>query len=543
MQRATQPLIAGYNALPVTIRKVFFKIPEYWITFTFYNLNKQLASLKKLAGETIWYGLSNIAAKFLNVLLTPIITYILRSDAQKVDYGDFSVLYACISFVNVVFTYGMETAYFRFSAKGTDKDALFQTTFTSLFITTLVFSALLIYYRAAICRFTGLDSHPEYIIWCVLIVAIDTMAAIPFAKLRQEGRPKKYATTRIAGILVNIFLTIYFIYYSPARVLELPVSKYAIWYNQNTNVGFLLLANLGQSAVTFFLLINEWGSWRFSFNFGLWRKLVAYCSPMIIIGLGGMVNETIDRVMLRKLIPLSEAEAKMAVGYYSANYKIAILITLFIQAFKMSAEPFFFNQAGDKNAPKTYARVMKWFVITLCIAFLFTALYLDLWKYFIGPGYWSGMGVVPILLAANVALGIYYNLSVWYKITDKMYMGMLITLMGAAITLAINFRFIPKYGMFACAWATLAAYGSMMVVSYLVGQQYFKVPYAVKKLVSYMVVMLLLFFAEQGIRHFTTLVIIRLATGTVLMYLFLRLVVKVEKKELAGMPMVGKFFR
>ena len=254
-----------------------------------------------------------------------------------------------------------------------------------------------------------------------------------------------------------------------------------------------------------------------------------------------MVNETIDRIMLRKLIPLSVMDAKIAVGNYSANYKIAILITLFIQAFKMAAEPFFFSQAADKNAPKTYARVMKWFVITLCIAFLFTALFLDVWQYFIGPDYRNGIGVVPILLAANVALGIYYNLSVWYKITNKMYMGMLITLMGAAITLVLNYTYIPRYGMYACAWATLAAYSSMMVISYFMGQRYFRVPYPVKKLLSYLVVMLLLFFIEQAVKHFTTLLLLRLAAGCSLLYLFLLLVYRVEKKELRNMPVIGKF--
>ena len=502
-----------------------------------------MASLKKLAGETIWYGLSNIAAKFLNVLLTPLITYILKSPAQQVDYGDFSVLYSCISFANVVFTYGMETAFFRFSSLGADKDSLFQTLFTSLFVSTLLLTGVLIFYRNELCDFTGLGAHSGYIIICVLIVAIDTMAAIPFARLRQEGRPKKYAFTRVAGILVNMFFTIYFIQYSPGQVAYFPATKYAAWYNQNTNVGFLLLANLAQSVVTFLLLYREWNIWRFKFDRVLWAKIFRYAAPMIVIGLGGMVNETIDRIMLRKLSPLPEMLAKIEVANYSANYKIAILITLFIQAFKMSAEPFFFNQATDKTAPKTYARVMKWFVITLCVAFLFTALFLDVWKHFIGPAYSSGLGVVPILLSANVALGIYYNLSVWYKISDKMHIGLIITLIGATITLVLNYYYIPRYGMFACAWTTLAAYGTMMVVSYFAGQHYFKVPYAVKKLLSYMVVMLLLFFAEQTVRHFVENLAVRLLSGCVLFALFLRLVFVVERKELAGMPFVGKYVR
>jgi O-antigen/teichoic acid export membrane protein len=266
---------------------------------------------------------------------------------------------------------------------------------------------------------------------------------------------------------------------------------------------------------------------------------------MIIVGLGGMINETMDRIMLPKLLPGSEETKKIAVAIYAANYKIAIFITLFITAFRMSAEPFFFSQAADKNAPKTYARVMKWFVIILCFAFLFTALFLDVWKHYIPEAYRQngGIGVVPILLAANVALGIYYNLSVWYKITDRMYMGMIITLIGAAITLVLNFAFIPTYGMYACAWATLAAYGSMMVISYLLGQRYFPVPYPAKKLIAYLTVMFTLFFAQKAVMHFITFVPVRLGTALFFMYLFVLLVKSAEKKELKGMPFIGKFIK
>ncbi len=502
-------------------------------------------SLKKLAGQTVWYGLSNIAAKLLNQILTPLITYMLRRPAQMVDYGNFSMIMACVSMANVLFTYGMETAYFRFSSSGTDQKKLFQTVFTSLLVSSVVFSALLIMFRVPISDFFGLGAHTEYITWCVLIIAIDTLAAIPFARLRQEERPRKYAFVRVAGIFVNIILVSYFIVYSPGAVAAHPTTAYAQWYAGNTNVGFLLLANLAQSTVTFLLLFKEWIGFRFKFDAALWKKVFMYSAPMVIIGLGGMINETMDRLMLPKLLPATEEVRKTAVAIYAANYKIAIFITLFITAFRMSAEPFFFSQAADKNAPKTYARVMKWFVIILCLAFLFTSLFIDIWKHYIPAEYRQngGVGVVPILLAANVALGIYYNLSVWYKITDKMYMGMIITLIGAAITLIINFAFIPTYGMYACAWATLAAYGSMMVISYFLGQRYFPVPYATKKLVSYLVVMLVLFFAEKAVMYFTGIVIIRLTAATALMFLFLRLVFTVEKKELVGMPVIGKWIK
>jgi O-antigen/teichoic acid export membrane protein len=498
-------------------------------------------SIKKLAGQTIWYGLSNIGAKLLNVILTPIVTYLLNSPRGQVDYGDYSVLYSGISFINIIYTYGLETAYFRFSAGKEDPKKLFQTTFTSLICSTFLFSALLIYFRVPLSQFTGLNSHPEYITWCVLIVAIDTLAAIPFAKLRQEERPRKYAFTRVAGILVNIFLTIFFIYYSPDYVTRHPDTAYAHWYSQHSNVGFLILANLAQALLTFFLLYKEWRDFRFRFDPVLWKRILIYSAPMVIVGLGGMVNETIDRLMLRKMLPVAEDAAKTAVGIYSANYKLAIFITLFIQAFRMSAEPFFFSQAADKNAPATYARIMKWFVVTLCLAFLTTALYLDIWKYFIGPAFRSGLGVVPILLAANIALGIYYNLSVWYKITDKMHLGMYITLIGATITLVLNTMFIPRYGMYACAWTTLAAYGSMMVVSYFMGQRYFPVPYDLKKICGYLGLMALLFSLEKGIAAYSESIYLRTGGATLLMMVFLGVLFFNERQELKRIPFLGRF--
>lgn len=500
-----------------------------------------MASLKNLAGQTMWYGLSNIAAKFLNQLLTPIITYLLNSPAGMADYGNFSMVYSCISFANNLYTYGLETAYFRFASRGEDKKKLFQTSFSSLLISTVLLSTVLVLFRQQISDFIGLGSHTEYIVWGVGIVAIDTMAVIPFAILRQEGRPKKYAFTRVAGIVVNIFFTVFFIYLSPIWVAAHPGTAYADWFLSHTNVGFLLLANLLQAAFTFLLLYREWLGYRWQLDVVLWKQILRYGSPMLIVGLGGMVNETMDRIMLPKLLVGSEETGKIAVGIYAANYKLAIFITLFIQAFKMSAEPFFFSQSADKNAPATYARVMKWFVVVLCMAFLFTALYIDLWKYFIGPQYHSGLGVVPLLLAANVALGIYYNLSVWYKITDKMYMGMLITLFGATVTIVLNYLFIPQYGMYACAWATLSAYGSMVVISYVVGQRYFPVPYPMKKLVGYLLAIGVLYFLQQQVVAMQSLVIIRVATATVLFSSFLMLVLWLERQELRGLPVIGKY--
>jgi O-antigen/teichoic acid export membrane protein len=503
-----------------------------------------LAAIKQLAGQTIWYGASNIGARFLNYLLTPLITYLLHNPEGVKDYGEFSLIYAWIAVANILFTYGFETGFFRFSNKeGFHKKDIFQTTFGSMVISSVGLALIIVFCRNPINDFLELNGHPEYISWCALLIGLDALSAIPFAKLRQEGRPRKYAFVKISGIVVNIFFVVLLLVYLPRYLQGNPQSALSSWYDRNTAVGFLILANVFQNLFVFLLLFREWKIFRFKISISLWKQIFMYSSPMIIIGIAAMINDVMDRQMLAMYLPLPQADAKRIVGIYAANYKLAIFVTLFVQAFKMAAEPFFFDQSRDKNAPQLYARVMKWFVITMALAFLFTALYLDLWKYFIGDAYRSGLGIVPILLAANICLGIYYNLSIWYKLTDKMRMGLYITLFGALITLIGNYFFIPVWGMYAAAWATFFCYFAMMITAYLLGQKYYPVPYNVKKAAAYLGVMLLLFFIHTGVKMLTEMLALRLASATVLMCLFLLLIFKAEKKELKGMPVIGKFIK
>lgn len=502
-----------------------------------------MASLKNLAGQTLWYGVSTIAAQMINFLQNPILTYLLNDGRGRERFGEISFLYAVIPFANVIFTYGMTTAYFRFVNKTEDKDKLFQTTFGSLLFSTIFLGFAFWLFRLPIAAFLSLNAHPEYITWAIIIIALDALTTIPFARLRAAGRPRKYAFVRLAGIFINLISIVVFVGLSPKWVAAHPDSMYAHWYTQYSATGFVLLANILQNAFVFLALYKEWKGFRFRFDAALWRTILAYSLPFVIIGLGGMVNETLDRVMLLKFSSGGTAAAKEAVGIYNSNYKLAIIITLFIRAFQMAAEPFFFNQAEDKNAPKVYARVMKWFVITICFAFLSTVLFLDVWKYIEGPAYRSGLGVVPILLFANIALGIYYNLAVWYKITAKLQWGIGITLFGAALTLIINYAFIPRYGMWACAWATLICYSSMMVISYFAGQKYFHVPYPRKKLLGYLGVIVLLFLLQRGVYELTPSFVIRFATGCLFMLVFVGLVLKAERAELKSFPVIGKFVR
>lgn len=492
-----------------------------------------MSQIKKLAGQTLLYGLSNILAKMLNYLLTPLLSYLLVDNAGQIANGNMAIIYASMTFFNIIFTYGMETAYFRFSNKdGIEKNNLFQTAFSSLLISTLVFTSIVLICRNWFADLMVLD-HPVFINLMVAIIAIDTIAVIPFAKLRQEQRPLKYAMIKVLGILCTILLTVWFVVYSPEFIQQHSHSLYSKIFSDLPTTALLLLANVAGSLFTLLLLYKEWLQFRGRLDLGLWKQVMQYSIPFIVIGLGGMINEVIDRIMLSRMYHGTAEEAKAITASYNFSYKLAIFITLFIQAFKMAAEPFFFNQSKEKNAPETYAKVMHWFVITLCVAFLFTVLYLDIFKFFIGPQYRYGLGVVPILLAANVCLGIYYNLAVWYKITDKLTYGMGITIFGTILTLGINYYFIPTYGMYACAWATLICYATMMIVSYYFGQKHYKIPYNLGSSSTYMILTVILYLTHTFIRQTFVGNVISIFSGSILLGIFLIFILKRESWQFA----------
>ncbi len=379
----------------------------------------------------MWYGASSIAARFLNYLLTPYLTSILLTSA----YGEMSLVYSLIPFLNIIFTYGLETAYFRYIQRSEQNADVYNTITVSLILSTISFTLLMLLFRRDIAAIISLKDHPEYITWSAWIIGLDALTTLSFAKLRQEGRPVKYASIRIAGILINIAVIIFFLSVCPRIAAKDPDSILLTFYDKKIGVGYVFIANLVQSAVTFLLLWKEFFSFKWKFNGPLWKEIMLYSMPLIIAGFGGMINETFDRIMLGWWS--TAKDTKVEVGIYAGCYKLSILITLFIQAFRLGAEPFFFKQAQGENPQRIYARVMKFFVITICVMFLFVALYMDIWKHFIqDPKIWTGLRVVPILLLANMFLGIYYNLSVWYKLTNKTMAGAWITIIGAALTLA-----------------------------------------------------------------------------------------------------------
>lgn len=499
-----------------------------------------MSSLKKLAGQTMWYGASSIAARSLFYLLTPYFTYKLSSTG----YGDMSIMYAAIPFLNVIFTYGIETAYFRFANKEEYKKDIYNTAMISILSSTVLLTAILFSFRSPIAHVLRLNDHPELITYSALIIAFDTLATLPFAKLRQDQRPRKYAVIRIATILFQIAIIYFFLSVCPSLAKENPDGFLATFYNPQYGVGYIIIANVFASLFALILLQKELFAFEFKFNKQVWVTMMVYSMPLLIAGFGGMINETFDRIMLSWLAPVTNiAAAKEQVAIYSACYKLSILITLFIQAFRMGAEPFFFKQAEGQAPQKVYARVMKFFVITISIMFLVVALYLDIWKYFLRrPIYWTGLKVVPILLLANMFLGIYYNLSIWYKLTHKTIAGAYITLIGAAITLLINFIFIPFYGYMACAWATFFCYGSMMVISFTWGQKDYRIPYAWKKLSAYILIAVLLYFIHEGITHFFKGYILNFLSASFLLIAYTWFIFKVEWREFQRLPFIGRYF-
>jgi len=494
-----------------------------------------LAGIRQLASQTLWYGVSSIVARLLNYILTPYLTLKLSGGS----YGDMTLVYALMSFLNIVYTYGLETGFFRFSQRKEYSNDLYNTSSVSIITSTVLLSVVLLLLVKPLAFVTNVADHPEYITLAVLIVAFDSLSAIPFAKLRQDGRPVKYAIVRISGVVVYIALLYFFLSICPKLAAEDPNSIFAILNSRNFGITFVILANVVQSAFTLLLLWKEFKSFRWKFNFQLWRELMLYSLPMLIVGFGGMINETLDRLMLGWM-----GVSKLEIGAYGACYKLSILITVFIQAFRLGAEPFFFKHSTGENAQKTYARVMKFFVIVISIMFLFVALYLDIWKYFIqNPKLWQGLKVVPVLLLANMFLGIYYNLAVWYKVTNNTMSGAWITIGGALLTILINYFFIPRYSYVASAWATFFCYGSMMVACFIWGQKKYPIPYAWKKLLAYIIIVVLLFYLHKGLTYMWSNSWFSFGLATLILLSFIFFVINVEKKEFKKLPVVGKFIR
>lgn len=450
------------------------------------------SGIKKLAGQTVIYGLGTIVPRFLNYLITPFLTY----GFTAAEYGINSKLYAYISFLNVIFTYGMETAFFNFNSKLEDKKSVFNTSLVSLILSSTVFSLLLIVFATPLANSLSAPNavySTQFIIWSILIIASDAIMTIPFANLRTENKPLTFSLLKLGNVIINFGLTIFFLKVCRSAYLANEQNFFSSLYNPEIGIGYAFLANLIANIFTLFFFSKQFLSLKFNLNTELLKEMLKYAWPLIILGLAGMVNEVLDRIILSELME-DKSAAQEAQGIYGACYKIAILMTIFIQAFRFAAEPFFFGKAKEKDSQRSYALIMKYFIVFCLFLFLGTVMNIEWIKYFIGPNFRSGLKVVPILLLANLCLGVVYNLSIWYKLSGKTKFGAMIAIFGAAITIIINIIFVPSYSYVACAWATLAAYAGMMVFSYILGQKHFPIKYNVRAISVYMILALGFYF-------------------------------------------------
>ncbi|MDX2302905.1 MAG: polysaccharide biosynthesis C-terminal domain-containing protein [Microscillaceae bacterium] len=443
-----------------------------------------MSLLKKLAGQTVLYGLSTIVGRSVNFLLVFIHTAVFLD----YEFGGMTAFYAYVAFFNILYTYGMETAFFRY-AKPENRQEIYNLIQSYLIVSTVIFSVILIFFSPSLAEYVGYPDRQEYVVWLVAIIAIDTLVAIPFARLRLEEKARRFALVKIINILLNVFLNVFFLVFCH-QIVEgnwLPALKPIVstFYFPSMGIGYVFLANLIANALTFVQLYDLFLKFKFRLHWVQFRPILWYAFPLLIMGIAGTVNAQIDKIMLDNLLPddfYSGKTARAAMGIYAACFKLSVFMNLVIQAFRYAAEPFFFAQSNDKRAPELFARVMHYFILVCVLLWLVLCFNLDLLKiiFLRNPVYYEGILVVPILLLANLLLGIYYNLTVWFKLSDRTYFGTYISLLGALITLLGNFILIPVLGYMGAAWTMLFAYTVMACVCYAYGQRYFPIPYRLK---------------------------------------------------------------
>lgn len=450
--------------------------------------------IRSLVGQTAIYGISSIVGRLLNFFLVPL--YALQFSTA--EYGQVTDLYTLTVFLLVVLTYGMETTLFRFLEKSDDKAAVGSTAFTSLLLSSLFFLSAVWLWKTPIANALRYPEHSEYIVWFALILALDAITAIPFAWLRAKERAARFAVVRLTNIGVNIGLNLFFILLCPWLAQSgMGDSWLGFVYNPAIGVGYIFISNLVASAISLLMLMPVIRQFKISINPALWRSMMVYAIPLLFAGFAGAVNEAADRQLLKYLLPEDEAFSQL--GVYGACYKLSIFMTLFIQAFRYGAEPFFFSYFKYENARQVYARIMDYFLLAMCVIFVGLNVFLEpIARIFLpNPAYREGLFVVPILLLANLFLGLYLYLSVWYKLSDQTKYGAYISLFGAFLTIVLNIWWIPLWGYVGAAWATLAAYGAMMMISYFLGQRKFPIPYRLKRNLLLIIISILLVFISR----------------------------------------------
>ena len=492
-----------------------------------------MASIKKLAGQTAIYGFSSIIGRFLNYLLVPLYTY--KIAAASGGYGVVTNIYAYTGLLLVLLTFGMETTFFRFATKeNSDPNKAFSTAGLSVGFVSLVFVALVLAFLKPIAGIMAYDSHPEYIAIMATVVGLDAFQAILFARLRYEQKALKFACLKLLFIFMNIGLNLFVFLAAPALAERYP--DLMSWYHIENQVLYIFLINLICTSIVTFGFIPEIRKLRYGIDFAMLKEMLKYTWPLLLLGLTGILNQVADKICFRYLVPGSEGEVQL--GIYGACVKIAMIMAMITQAFRYAYEPFVFGSNKDRNSAEMQAKVMNYFIIFTLLAFMAVVAYLPILKYIIKSDYWEGLRVVPIVMMAEIFMGIYFNLSFWYKLTDQTWWGAIFSAIGCIVLLAINIIFVPQVGYMACAWGGFAGYGVCMILSYLVGRKKNPIPYDLKSALFYIVITLILYTAIAYLPEFN--LIITLVLNTVILLLFVAAVAWKEKELVRGIATTFK---
>lgn len=486
-----------------------------------------MAGIKSLIKDTAIYGVSSIVGRFLNWCLVPLYTAMFVPE----EYGVVTNIYAYVALVLVFLTYGMETGFFRFARRGEHSlSSIYTTILTSVGFTSTLFIALIWMFLDPICSIMGYGETPSFVLLMGITVAIDAFTAIPFAYLRFKQRPIKFACLKLVNIALNIGLNLFFILLCP-WLWKVAPEAISWFYNPTYGVGYIFVANIMSSAIIMLLLLPEICAEHFAFNSKLLKTILTFSLPLLIAGLAGIMNQNIDKIIYPFLFA-DQSIANYQLGIYGANYKIAMVMIMFIQAFRFAYEPLMFSKKNDNKElrNKEYADAMKYFVIFGLLIFLGVMFYLDIFKYIISAKYYEGLVVVPILLAAELCYGIVFNLSLWYKNIDKTYWAIVFTLIGFVVMISIIITCVPVYGYIACAWAALACNAVMMICSYIIGNKVNPIKYETSRILSYVVVAGVLFVAATFIS--TPYMWLDLTIRTLLIFIYIAIVIKRENIKL-----------
>lgn len=478
----------------------------------------KLASIFK---DTAIYGLSSIIGRFLNYLLVPL--YTAQLTAASGGYGIITNIYAYVALVLVLLTFGMETTYFRFTNKThTDSETVYGTTLISVGTVSFAFVVVVLLLLNPISELMGYGEHPEYVGVMAVTVAIDAFLCIPFAHLRQQKKAMKFAALKLLNIVVSIALNLVYFYFMDGK-----------------DVAYAFYINLVCTVMLAVCLITEYTGFRWKLDTKLLRTMLSYSWPILVLGIAGILNQAADKMLFPYLYKGADMQAQL--GIYGACSKIAMIMAMITQAFRFAYEPIVFAGVKDKDQHEMYAQAMKYFIIFTLLAFLMVVGYLDVLKYIIGADYWVGLRVVPIVMAAEIMMGIYFNLSFWYKVIDKTIWGAIFSGIGVAVLLAVNVIFVPQYGYMACAWGGFAGYGVAMLISYVVGQKYYPIDYPLKDIGIYVTLALVAFFVMTVVRDSQPLWF-SLAVNTAFVLLFMTVIIK-RDLPLSRLPVIGKYFK